>query len=83
MFKDLSWVELKIFSYKDIQYTRVELKIFSRFAFKLVFRFSGRSLPWDKPATSKCTSAHDLHVIFQVLSVKAYWSVNKWYINIS
>ena len=63
-FQDLSWVELKIFSYKDIQYTRVELKIFTRFAFKLVFRFSGRSLPWDKPPTSKSTDAHNLHVIF-------------------
>ena len=63
-FQDLRWVELKIFSYKDIQYTRVELKIFTRFALKLVFRFSGRSLPWDKPPTSKSTDAHNLHVIF-------------------
>ena len=39
-------------------------------------------MPWDKPPTSKCTGVHNLHVTVK-LSVKAYWSVNKWYINIS
>ena len=60
-----TWAELQIFSYKDIQYTRAELKIFTRFAFKLVFRVSGRSVPWDKPPTSKRTGVHNLHVIFK------------------
>ena len=47
------------------QVTRAELKIFTRFAFKLVFRVSGRSAPWDKPPTSKSTGVHNLHVIFK------------------
>ena len=47
------------------QVTRVELKIFTRFVFKLVFRVSERSVPWDKPLTSKCAGAHNLHVIFK------------------
>ena len=47
------------------QVTRVELKIFTRFAFKLVFRVSGRIVPWDKPATSKCIGVHNLHVVFK------------------
>ena len=47
------------------QVTRVELKIFTRFVFKLVFRVSGRSVPWDKPLTSKCTGVHNLNVIFK------------------
>ena len=58
--------------------TRVELKTFTRFTFKLVFRLSGRSVPWDKPPASKHTGVHNLHI-----PVTAYWSVNKWYINIS
>ena len=29
------------------QVSRVEWKIFTRFAFKLVFGVSGRSVPWD------------------------------------
>ena len=62
------------------QITRVELMIFTRFAFKIVFRVSGRSVPWDRPLTSKGTGAHNLYAM---LSVKAYCSVNKWYINIS
>ena len=60
---------------------RVELKIFIRFVFKLVFRVSGRSVPWDIPLTFKCTDVHNLYIIFK--SVKAYWYVNKLYINIS
>ena len=65
--KDIQYTraELKIFSYKDSQYTRAELKIFTKFAFKLVFRVSGRSVPWHKPPTSKRTGAHNLHVIFK------------------
>ena len=47
------------------QITRVELMIFTRFAFKIVFRVSGRSVPWDKPPTSKRTGVHNLHVIFK------------------
>ena len=47
------------------QVTRVELKIFTRFVFKLVFRVSGRSVPWDKSLTSKDTGVHNLHVIFK------------------
>ena len=43
---------------------RVELKIFTRFIFKLVFRGSG-SVPWDIPLTSKRTGVHNLHVIFK------------------
>ena len=45
--------------------TRVELKIFTRFVFKLVFRVSGRSVPWDTPLTSKHTGVHNSHVIFK------------------
>ena len=45
------------------QITRVELMIFTRFAFKIVFRVSGRSVPWDKPPTSKRTGVHNLNVI--------------------
>ena len=58
---------------------RVELKTFTRFVFKLVFRVSGRGVLRDIPVTSKRTGVHN----FQLLSVKAYWSLNKWYINIS
>ena len=47
------------------QVTRIELKIFTRFAFRLVFRVSGRRVPWDKPPTSKRTDVHNLHVIFK------------------
>ena len=43
---------------------RVALKIFIRFVFKLAFRVSGRSVPWDIPVTSKHTDAHNLYVIF-------------------
>ena len=43
---------------------RVELKIFTRFVFKLVFRVSGRSAPRDIPLTPKCTGVHNLHVTF-------------------
>ena len=45
------------------QITRVELMIFTRFAFKIVFRVSGRSVSWDKPPTSKRTDVHNLNVI--------------------
>ena len=58
---------------------RGDLKIFTRFAFKSVFRVSGRRVAWDKPVTSKRTDGHN----FQVLSVIGYWSANNWYINIS
>ena len=44
---------------------RVELKVSTRFVFKLVFRVSGRSLPWDIPLTCKHTVLHNLHVIFK------------------
>ena len=47
------------------QVTRVKLRIFTRFALKLVFRVSGRSVPWDKPPTSKWTGVENLHVIFK------------------
>ena len=47
------------------QVSRVEWKIFTRFVFKLVFRVSGRSVPWDKSLTSKGTGAYNLHVIFK------------------
>ena len=47
------------------QVTWVELKIFTRFALKLVFIVSGRSIPWDKPPTSKRTGVHNLRVIFK------------------
>ena len=45
--------------------TRVELKIFTRFVFKLVFRVTGRSVPCNKHLTSKRTGVHNLHVIFK------------------
>ena len=41
------------------QVTRAELKIFTRFAFKLVFRVSGGSVPWDKPPTSTQAGIHN------------------------
>ena len=72
----------EIRQWQTISYQRLErgdLKIFTRFAFKSVFRVSGRSVAWDKPVTSKRTDGHN----FQVLSVIAYWSANNWYINIS
>ena len=47
------------------QVTRVELKIFTRFVFKLVFRVSGRSVPWDKSLTFKRTGVHNLNAIFK------------------
>ena len=47
------------------QVSRVEWKIFTRFLFKLVFRVSGRSVPWDKPLISKGTGVHNLHVILK------------------
>ena len=47
------------------QVPRVELKIFTRFAFKLVFRVSGRSVPWGKSSTSKRTGVHNSHVNFK------------------
>ena len=47
------------------QVTQIELKIFTRFVFKLVLWVSGRSVPWDKPPTSKHTGVHNLHVIFK------------------
>ena len=47
------------------QVTRVELKIFTKFAFKLVFRVSGRNVPCDKPPTSKHMGVHNLHVTFK------------------
>ena len=48
--------------------------IFTRFVFKLVFRVSEQNMLWDIPATSK----HTQYICnFQMLSVKAYWSVYK------
>ena len=47
------------------QVSRVEWKIFTRFVFKIRIWFSGRSVPWDKPRTSKGTGVHNLHVIFK------------------
>ena len=44
---------------------RVQLKIFTRFMFKLVLRVSGRSVSWDIPLTLKHTVVHNLHVIFK------------------
>ena len=46
------------------QISQVEWKIFTRFVFTLVFRVSGRSVPWDQPLTSKGTGVHNLHVTF-------------------
>ena len=46
---------------------RVQIKIFTRFAFKLVFRVIGRSLPWDIPLTFKRAVIHNLHVISSVI----------------
>ena len=57
---------------KKLPVFRVEL--FTRIVFKLVFSVSG-SLLWGIPVTSKGTQ---FMCNFQVLSVKAYWSVNKW-----
>ena len=51
---------------KKLPAFRVELKIFTRFEFKLVF--SGRSMPWDILVTFKCTDIHN----FQMLSIRAY-----------
>ena len=51
------------------QVIRVELKVLTRFVFKLVFTVSGGSvtwdMPWDKPLTSKCTGVQNLHAIFK------------------
>ena len=58
---------------------RVDLKMFTRFLFKPVFRVSGTSVPQDVSVASRHTDVRN----FQVLFLKAYWSVNKWYINIS
>ena len=58
---------------------RLELKIFTRFVLKLVFRVSGRSELWDIPVTSKRTDVHN----FQLLSVQMSWSVKKWCIDVS
>ena len=44
---------------------RLELKIFTRFVLKLVFRVSERSVPWDIPLTSRRTGVHSLYVIFK------------------
>ena len=51
---------------------RVELKMFTRFEFKLVFRVSDRSVACDKPVPSKHTDVHNC----QVLSAKAYLLIN-------
>ena len=69
-----SRIEIEIWNFNDRyqrlanderQVTRVELKIFTRLVFKLVFRVSGRSVPWYKPLTSKRTGVHNLHAIFK------------------
>ena len=49
----------------DRQVIRIELKIFTRSAFKLGFRVSGRSMSWDKPPTSKLAGVHNLRAIFK------------------
>ena len=53
---------------------RVELKIFTRFVFGLLFRVSGRSVPQDIPLTYRCTQ---FTCNFQVLSVKTSSSATK------
>ena len=47
---------------------RVDLKIFTRFLLKPVFRVSGRSVPRDVSVASKHTDVHN----FQALFLKAY-----------
>ena len=42
-----------------------QLKIFTRFVFKPVFRVSGRGEPLDIPLTSKRIGVQNLHVIFK------------------
>ena len=49
----------------DEQVIRVELKGFTRFVLKLVFRASGRIVPRDKAPTSKRTGLYNLHVTFK------------------
>ena len=56
---------IEISNFNELPAFRVELKIFTGFIFKLVFRVSGRSVPWDIPLTSKRTGVHNLHVMFK------------------
>ena len=61
---DLKFQDFKRLGNEEQPAFRVELKIFTRFVFKLVSRVS-RSVPLDIPATSKRTDVHNLYVIFK------------------
>ena len=63
------WVKLKIFTWKSVPR---DIPVTSK-------RTEVRNFPVLLLATPERTEVHN----FPVLSVKIYWSVNKWYINIS
>ena len=55
---------------------RVELKIFTRFVFKLVFRVSGKMVPQDIPLTSKRTRIHNCGLWVEHKCSKRGWGMH-------